>query len=100
MKVDKWIPLVNIDDKEIIWAGTKVRLYNVGLNVKEMEDDYYEYLVSFIFGNDDYLQLTNLTDGKAGNILCVIEKDKPNHYTLGKTLKYIVGLENTFILLD
>lgn len=100
MEGDKWIPLVNIKDEEKIWAGTKVKVYNVGLNVMERKDDYYVYLVSYIFGNGDYLQLTNLSQGEAGNIVCVIKKDTPNHYALGKTLKYMIGLENTFVLFE
>ena len=35
METDALIPLINIEDDEKIWVGTKVRLYNVGLNVKE-----------------------------------------------------------------
>lgn len=92
-----WIPLINISDDEKIWAGTKLRLYNVGLNVRNKQNDYYDYLVSFIYDNQEYLQLTNLSNGKAGNILCVIRKDNPNHYSLGKSLKEMVGLENTCV---
>jgi len=100
METSKWIPVRNISDDEKIWAGTKVRLYNVGLKVKDKTDDYYEYLVSYIFDNNDYLQLTNLSRGKAGNILCVLKKDRPNHYSLGKTLKDMIGLDNTFVLFE
>ncbi|MBP1960836.1 hypothetical protein [Paenibacillus aceris] len=92
-----WIPLINISDDEKIWAGTKLRLYNIGLNVRNKQNDYYDYLVSFIYDNEEYLQLTNLSIGKAGNILCVIRKDIPNHYSLGKSLKEMVGLENTCV---
>ncbi|MDU0202110.1 hypothetical protein ACYEXS_26845 [Paenibacillus sp. MAH-36] len=95
-----WIPLRNISDNEKIWAGTKVRIYNVGLNVSNKNHDYYEYLVSFIFDNDEHLQLTNLTQGKAGNILCVVKKHTPSHYSLGKTLKAMIGLENTFVFFE
>ncbi len=97
METSKWIPLVNIKDEEEIWVGTRVRMYNVGLNVVDKKDDYYEYLVSYIYDNEAYLQLTNLSQGKAGNIICVIEKDLPNHYALGKTLKHMVRLESTFV---
>lgn len=40
--------------------------------------------------------LTNLTTGKAGYIICVIEKELPNNYALGRTLKQRIGLENTY----
>ena len=35
----------------------KVRLYGVGLNVEDKADDYLEYIVSFIYGNDEFMQL-------------------------------------------
>ncbi|WP_397538169.1 hypothetical protein [Rummeliibacillus pycnus] len=98
MKIDKWIPLANINDKSKIWAGTRVRLYNVGLNVEDRNDDYYEYLVSYIYDNAEFLQLTNLSPEEAGNIICILQKDLPNHYALGKTLKKMIGVENTFVL--
>jgi hypothetical protein len=95
-----WIPVRNISDDEKIWVGTRVRLYHVGLNVINKDDDYYEYMVSFIFDNEEHLQIINLTQGEAGNIFCVIKKDTPNHYALGKTLKAKLGLENTFVLFE
>jgi hypothetical protein len=100
METAKWVPLANINDECKIWVGTRVRLYNVGLNVENKKDDYFEYLVSFIYDNADFLQLTNLSPGEAGNIICVLEKDLPNQYALGKTLKDMMGLENTFVLFD
>ncbi len=100
METEAWIPLIDIEDDGKIWAGTKVRLYNVGLNVKDKSLDYFDYLVSYIYDNNDYLQLTNLSQGEAGNIICVIKKDSPNHYALGKSLKEMMGLENTYLLLE
>jgi hypothetical protein len=94
---NQWIPLENINDDGKIWVGTRVRLYDVGLNVSDKKDDYYEYLVSFIYGNDVYLQLTNLSQGEAGNIIFVIEKDLPNQFALGKTLKDMMGAENAYV---
>ncbi|MCM3629791.1 hypothetical protein M3194_20845 [Paenibacillus glycanilyticus] len=100
MQTNVWIPISNISDAEKIWSGTRIRLFNVGLNVTNKENDYYDYLVSYIYDNDDLLQLTNLSQGKAGNILCVIPKDKPNHYSMGKSLKEMVGLENTYVCFE
>lgn len=48
---------------------------------------YTEYLLSYIYGHSDALQLTCLTQGEAGNIGGVIPKDLPNHYALAQTLK-------------
>lgn len=93
----KWIPLSKLDDDIKVWAGANIRLYKVGLNDVEELDDYYEYLVSFIYDNSEYLQLVCLSKGEAGNIICVLKKDFPNHYALGKELKYKMGITNTFI---
>jgi hypothetical protein len=89
-----------INDRDEIWVGTKIRLYNVGLNVKDKKDDYYDYLVSYIYDNNEYLQLTNLSQGEAGNIICVLQKELPNNYALGRTLKYMVGLEDSYVLFE
>lgn len=95
-----WMPLAQLEDTQIVWAGARVRLYDVGLNVASRAEDYYEYLVSYLYGNEAFLQLTNLSDGEAGNVLCVVEKDAPHHYCLGKSLKSAVGTERTFVWLE
>lgn len=100
MQTKGWKHLINISNDEKIWVGTKIRLFNVGLNVTDKEHNYYDYLISYIYDNNDFLQLTNLSQGEAGNILCVIPIDKPNHYSLGKSLKEMVGLENTYVLYE
>ncbi|PIE93161.1 hypothetical protein CO726_22170 [Bacillus fungorum] len=50
----------------------------------------------FSIDDTNYLQVTNLTTGKASYIICVVEKELPNNYALGKTLKQRIGLENTY----
>ncbi|OAB45253.1 hypothetical protein [Paenibacillus glacialis] len=100
MKTDGWIPLEELNDSQYIWAGTKVRLYGVGLNVKDKAEDYYDYLLSYIYDNNEYLQLTNLSHGEAGNIICVIKKDQPNQYSLGRTLKEMMGIKDTYVLFE
>lgn len=100
IQAERWIPLKELDDNYKVWVGTIVRMYDVGLNVKDKAEDYYEYLVSNIYDNSEYLQLTNLSSGEAGNIICVIKKDEPNHYSLGKSLKEMMGIEKTFVLTD
>jgi len=67
MDTNKW----NSDDTQI-WSGTIVRVFGVN-NCKE---DFYDYIVSFIYDNTDYLQLTCLTQGEGGNILCVLKQNQ------------------------
>ncbi|QGG58600.1 hypothetical protein GE073_04915 [Paenibacillus sp. B01] len=94
------MPLKELEDNQIIWAGTRVRLYGIGLNVVHKSDDFNEYLVSYIYDNDDNLQLTNLSQGEAGNIICIIKKDKPNHYSKASALKLVMHLEQTYVMLE
>ncbi len=100
MEKHNWIALKNLEDNEKIWTGTKVRLYNVGLNIEDKSKDYYDYLVSNIYGNSEYLQLVNLSQGEAGNIICVLKMDLPNRYATGKTLKNMMDIENSFVFLE
>ena len=92
-----YIPISQLNDDTKIWSGIIVRLYNIGLNVSNKSKDYYEYLISEIYGNNEYLQLTCLSQGEAGNIICILKKDLPNHYALGKELKRMMDVENAFI---
>ncbi len=78
LTTEVWIPMEEIQDQEPIWAGTKIRIY---------QEPPLEYLLSYIYGNSNELQLTCLTQGEAGNIGGVIAKDLPNHYALAQTLK-------------
>ena len=84
MTTEVWIPMEEIQDQEPIWAGTKIRIY---------QEPPLEYLLSYIYGNSNELQLTCLTQGEAGNIGGVITKDLPNHYVLAQTLKtFLTGV--------
>jgi hypothetical protein len=95
LRKENWISIKGISDDMKIWSGSKVRLYNVFEGYK---DKYLEYLVCYIYGNNDYLQLTCLSQGEEGNIICVIKKDTPNHYSSGKELKRMMDIDNSFIL--
>ncbi|WP_172198718.1 hypothetical protein [Saccharibacillus qingshengii] len=97
MNTNVWVPLEKLQDMDPIWAGTTVRLYGVGLHVTDKSEDYYDYLVSYIYDNNEYLQLTNLSPGKAGNIICVIQMDQPHYYARAGNLKERIGIENTYV---
>lgn len=69
-----------------MWRGTRIRLYNVGLNVEKKEEDYYEYMLSEIYNNREYFQLVGYSGYKVVALLCVLKKETPEHYALEKTL--------------
>ncbi|WP_260984517.1 hypothetical protein [Paenibacillus xylanexedens] len=86
MTTEVWIQVEEIQDQEPIWAGTKIRIY-------QEQENPMEYLLSYIHGNSNELQLTCLTSCEAGNIGGVIAKDLPNHYALAQTLKtFLTGV--------
>ena len=68
MTTEVWIPMDEIQDQEPIWAGTKIRIY---------QEQPLEYLLSYIYGNANELQLTCLTPGEAGNMEALLLKICP-----------------------
>ncbi|WP_136479696.1 hypothetical protein EPD62_002215 [Acetivibrio thermocellus] len=95
MSKNNWIPISEISDDTQIWSGTIVRVFGVN-NCKE---DFYDYIVSFIYDNTDYLQLTCLTQGEGGNILCVLKTEPNSNYSLGRELKRMMddGTNSVFV---
>lgn len=55
--------------------------------VDNCEAEFYDYIVSFIFDDNDYLQLTCLAKGEGGNIICVLQTEPGANYSHGKELK-------------
>lgn len=74
MRSNIWIPIEHIQDQEPIWAGTRIRMFELSQNGVEQNEQkqnkaehseqYMEYLLSYIHGNSDELQLTCLTQGR------------------------------------
>jgi len=67
--------------------------------VNNCKEDFYDYIVSFIYDNTDYLQLTCLTQGEGGNILCVLKTEPNSNYSLGRELKRMMddGTNSVFV---
>lgn len=47
--------LSNVDDDDEIWVGVRVRLYNVGMNREDKENNFYGYIIFYIYDNINYL---------------------------------------------
>ncbi|KGR85311.1 hypothetical protein [Lysinibacillus odysseyi] len=90
-----WIPVREISDETQIWSGTIVRVFGVNNSEKE----FYDYIVSFIYDNNDYLQLTCLSQGEGGNIICVLQTEPSSNYSLGRELKRMMddGTDSVFV---
>jgi hypothetical protein len=41
------IPLIEIDAEQEFWSGTKLRNINVGMNVTDKAQDYYDYILAY-----------------------------------------------------
>lgn len=95
MLKNDWIPVREISDETQIWSGTIVRVFGVNNSEKE----FYDYIVSFIYDNNDYLQLTCLSQGEGGNIICVLQTEPSSNYSLGRELKRMMddGTDSVFV---
>ena len=94
-----WITVQEVEDDTQIWAGTVVRVFTEELNKDNLEGNFYDYIVSFIYDNNEYLQLTCLTQGEGGNIVCVLQTEPNSNYSLGKELKRMMddGTNSVFV---
>lgn len=98
----KLIPIKDIKDEEEFWIGTRFRIYNVGLNVKDKKDDYYEYMLAQIPGDNDYFLLTNVVGHKSGSALALVKtiNDNSKIVVTGHSLKFSIGTEDAYLLKD
>ena len=96
------IPIKDIKDTDEFWRGTRFRLYNVGQNVKDKKDDYYEYMLAQIPGDNDHFLLTNVVGYKSGAALGLVKTsdDKSKIVVTGKEIKYFIGTEDTYLIKD
>ncbi|MGI1832187.1 MULTISPECIES: hypothetical protein [Bacillus] len=94
-----WITVQEVEDDTQIWAGTVVRVFTEELNKDNLEGNFYDYIVSFIYDNNEYLQLTCLTQGEGGNIVYVLQTEPDSNYSLGKELKRMMddGTNSVFV---
>lgn len=97
-----WTTLDNISDNFRIYSGVVIRMYDVGLNVKNAEEDYYDYIVSEIYGDTDYFQLVCISSGEGGNIGCILKRHEGDSYVLGRELKRMLAdsKNNVFVNLS
>ena len=94
------IPLALVNDHEQFWLGTRFRIYNIGQNIKDQEEDFYEYMLAQVPGESEYLLLTNVRGYKAGAALALvkIDFDSGKVVVTAKELKSCIGIVDTFIV--
>lgn len=95
------MPLLEILDNQIFYKGTRFRIYNVGLNVKDKTLDFHEYMLVELPGDENYMLLTCVDAYKSGSSLALVKKNEENGKTVnGKSLKFSLGVKDTFVLED
>jgi hypothetical protein len=98
------IPLAEVSDEQEFWAGTLFRHYNVGMNIKDKTDDYYEYML--IDNHEPYMFLANISlqagRYKAGHVIAHVKKleNVNRHVVTGAAMKLSFGIEHTFLVND
>jgi hypothetical protein len=97
---DKLVPLKEINDDQKFFRGTRFRQYNMGMNVENIEDDYYEYMLAQIPGEKEYMLLICIEGYKAGTPLAYVRvsEDKSTFIVTGKAMKDSMGVDNTYLL--
>lgn len=94
----KKVPISEIDDTTKFYRGTRFRQYNVGLNVENPKDDYYEYMLTIVPGESEFLLLTCVEGYKAGNPLAFVKTEPNEWFVTAKSVKNSMGIENVYLL--
>ncbi len=84
-----WKQIEDLKDDDKIYSGALIRFYNKEKAIGEAASlpiNPTDYIISEIYGNNDYLQLTCISQGEGGNIGSVL-KSLNGHYTLGAEIK-------------
>ncbi|MFT6442378.1 MAG: hypothetical protein ACJASQ_001273 [Crocinitomicaceae bacterium] len=96
---DSLISLGKIKDDEEFWKGTRFRQYEIGLNVEDKDDDFYEYMLAEIPGEREFMLLTCVEGYKSGSALALVKtlEDKSRFIVTGKAVKYSMGIQNVYL---
>lgn len=91
-------PISEINDKTKFYRGSRFRQYGIGLNVKNKEDDYYEYMLTIVLGEPDHLLLMCVEGYKSGSPLAYVKTEPNEMYVTANSLKRSMGVENVYLL--
>ena len=94
------IKLTEVKDSDEFYLGSRFRIYNVGLNVSDESDDFYEYMLAEIPGEKEHMLLTNIVGHKSGNVLAYVKtKRESNSFVVtAKDVKFSIGTKNTYLI--
>jgi hypothetical protein len=102
--MERLVPFADLSDELEFFRGTRFRVFNVGLNVEDNAQDYYDYMLAAVPGESEYMLVTNVTidagRNKAGASLCMVQtlKGGGRLVVTGASLKASVGMSDTYLL--
>lgn len=94
-----WMLIEHLKDDDKIYIGACIRFYNTAKGITEQcvlpcgEDNPLDYIISAIYDNSEYYQLTCLTQGEGGNITCVLKRENGNYFVTGREIKRMLQTE-------
>jgi len=83
-----WKLIDELKDNDKIYKGTLIRFYDKEKAISEgvrLPIQPIDYIISPVYANNDYFQLTCLSKGEEGNITCVLKAQ--DSYILGIEIK-------------
>ncbi|WP_341224509.1 hypothetical protein [uncultured Arcticibacterium sp.] len=94
MKKIKLTPLQDIDPNQEFWPGTKLRELNVGMNVEDKSEDFYDYILAYANWDSGSMMIVNITENnsKAGSVYSGVI---PIRTDLGKAIVTKAGFQHT-----
>jgi hypothetical protein len=102
--MDRLVPFTELEDHFEFWAGTRFRVFNVGMNSQDKSQDYYDYMLIAVPGESDWMLAANVTRDagrhKAGASLCMVQtlKGVGRFVVTAASLKASVGIVDTYLL--
>jgi hypothetical protein len=96
------IPLRDVPDDQEFWRGSLFRLYEVGMNVKDKTDDFYEYMLVLDNSFPGFMILANSSreagQAKRGAVICHVQllEKADRAVVTGAAMKYSFGTEHTY----
>lgn len=96
----KLIPLKDVNDEIEFWKGTRFRIYGIGLNVENKNDDFYEYMLAEIPVERAFMLLTCVEGYKSGSTIALVKtsQNKSKFIVKCKEVKFSIGIENVYLI--
>ena len=98
----KLVPINNYDNDHEFYRGTVIREFEIGLNVSNSDEDYYDYMLVNDPSDNEYFILVNISfkNGKAGALRTHIKYKKNTMFTTKNEIIKMLNSKNIYIVED